>query len=128
MTITEFVKEHKISISNEYADFNPNMEDSDNMDNWKSTLKMGKKQMTVFFSKGTGHEGKEPDVVDILDCLIIDSSAMELTFEDFCSEFGYDTDSRKAERTFKACSQNASKLFKFLYREKFEQLKECEEE
>jgi len=24
-------------------------------------------------------------------------------FEEFCSEFGYDTDSRKAENTHKAC-------------------------
>lgn len=32
-------------------------------------------------------------------------------FENFCSEFGYDTDSRRAERTFKACKRLANKFF-----------------
>jgi hypothetical protein len=32
-------------------------------------------------------------------------------FENFCSEFGYDTDSRRAEKTFKACKRLANKFF-----------------
>jgi hypothetical protein len=32
-----------------------------------------------------------------------DAQAGEQTFEDFCAEFGYDPDSRKAEKTWQAC-------------------------
>lgn len=33
-------------------------------------------------------------------------------FEDFCSEYGYDNDSRKAEKTFAACLKQSAKLKK----------------
>ena len=32
------------------------------------------------------------------------------TFEDFCSEFGYDTDSRQAEKTYKAVKREWEKV------------------
>ena len=35
------------------------------------------------------------------------------TFEDFCSEFGYDEDSRKDEKTFRALKKFSDKLQKF---------------
>jgi len=35
-------------------------------------------------------------------------------FEDWCAELGYDTDSRKAERTFRACQRIAERLRQFL--------------
>lgn len=41
----------------------------------------------------------EPTMYDVLTCL---TKYDPNTFEDFCSEFGYDTDSRAAERTHKA--------------------------
>ena len=40
-----------------------------------------------------------PTVYDVLCCLTKYDPG---TFADFCSEFGYDTDSRKAEKTYKA--------------------------
>lgn len=41
-----------------------------------------------------------PTAYDVLTCLTKTDPG---TFEEFCSEFGYDTDSRKAEKTYKAC-------------------------
>ena len=32
------------------------------------------------------------------------------SFEDWCSEYGYDTDSRKAEATFRACREGGERL------------------
>lgn len=47
-----------------------------------------------------------PSVADVVSCLLSDcSSASNDTFESFCSEFGYDTDSRKALKTYKACQK-----------------------
>lgn len=39
----------------------------------------------------------------VLECLYGDARCGELTFEDFCSESGYDTDSRKAFEIHQAC-------------------------
>lgn len=104
----------------ERVDENPNMERQD-MDHWKVTLEIGKtgfqkkrRRLTVYFSKGYGHNGTEPNVDEVLDCLASDSTAMDMSFEDFCSEFGYDMDSRKAEATFKACVRIGKNLARFL--------------
>lgn len=51
-------------------------------------------------------------------CFLSDALAGENSFEDFCSEFGYDTDSRKAEKIYKACEKSAEKakrIFSDLY-------------
>lgn len=51
-----------------------------------------------------------PHPADVLHSLIADSSATGQSFADWCSDFGYDTDSRKAFATYEACQQNADKL------------------
>ena len=45
------------------------------------------------------HYPKAPDAYGILACLTKYDPG---TFENFCSEFGYDTDSRRAKKTYKA--------------------------
>jgi hypothetical protein len=58
---------------------------------------------------------KPPDAPDVLSCLCSDAtSADRVTFEDWCSDFGYDTDSRKAEKTYLACVDTNAKLHRFL--------------
>ncbi len=49
-------------------------------------------------------------VDDLLYSLFRDSYAVNLTFEDWCSELGYDTDSRKALEMYLACQKEAGQL------------------
>ena len=42
-------------------------------------------------------------------CFLSDGEGSRYGFEEFCSEFGYDTDSRKAYKTFKACEKSLKK-------------------
>jgi hypothetical protein len=51
-----------------------------------------------------------PHIADVLHSIILDSSAAGQSFESWCDEFGYDTDSRKAEDIYRACQENADKL------------------
>lgn len=51
-----------------------------------------------------------PHVADVLYSVIMGSSACDQSFSDWCGEYGYDTDSRKAFATYEACQQNADKL------------------
>jgi hypothetical protein len=51
-----------------------------------------------------------PHAADVLYSIILDSSAVGQSFRSWCSEYGYDTDSRKAEETYRACQRNADKL------------------
>lgn len=73
------------------------------------------RRMTVFYSQGPGHES-EPEPAAVLGCALLDARYADdaASFEDFCSELGYDPDSRKADRAFKACRAQALKLRAFL--------------
>jgi len=140
VTIDQFIRDNHISMTAERTDRNPSMPDSENMDHWKCVLarreSTGKRynarkdgtaivaRMTVYFSMGYGHNGKAPKVADVLDCLSSDASGFEnaRSFEDWCSEYGYDTDSRKAEKTFKTVEHQAKRLSNFLGSDAFQTL------
>jgi hypothetical protein len=53
---------------------------------------------------------KEYDVLNAFYCFVSDAISGGYSFGEFCGEFGYDEDSRTAERTFKACERAAAKL------------------
>lgn len=52
-----------------------------------------------------------PEPESVMHCLIMDSDVLDAGgFESWASDFGYDTDSRKAESIYKACLEIALKL------------------
>lgn len=127
ITMKQFVNRYHIKIENEWVDTNPNMQDSKNrMNHYKVTLFAridGKrKQFTTYFSMGLGLS-HEPDAASVLDCIASDSSGIDgQSFEQWADDYGYDTDSRSAERTYNACISQASKLKKFLGESVYETL------
>lgn len=67
-----------------------------------------------------------PTALEVLDSCLKDARCVRWeSFEGFCSEFGLDTDSRKARKTYKACASMARKLQKFLG-ERFEDFLDAE--
>ena len=52
----------------------------------------------------------EYDVLNAFYCFVSDAMSGQESFESFCSEFGYDTDSRRAEKTWKACQKSYDDL------------------
>ena len=52
----------------------------------------------------------EYDVINAFRCFVDDAISGDMQFCDFCVEFGYDEDSRKAYNTWKACGRAAAKL------------------
>lgn len=54
-------------------------------------------------------EASESSLYSILTCIRSDFYCPD-TFENFCFEFGYDTDSIKAEKLFRNCSDQSKKL------------------
>ena len=57
-------------------------------------------------------EAIPPKADDILQCLVANSDAEDMSFNDWASDFGYDMDSRKALAIYTACQDNANKLRK----------------
>ncbi len=78
-----------------------------------------------------GHGGGEvityavtPTAASVLHSLILDASALEENFDDWASDFGYDSDSLKALNIYKACCDNGKKLCKIFTNEQIETLQE----
>ena len=82
------------------------------------TLEMaGRFLSTDYFTNGT------PTREGVLGCLLSDCT--EDSFEDWCSNYGYDTDSRKAFATWEACRATMPKVRAFLG-DKFDEYRAAE--
>ena len=122
-TIAEFISEHGITMRVKPHDSNPYMDDSVDMDHWLCLLKGPHGRMQLHFSMGSAHGGLPPDAPMVLDCLASDSSSVEeQDFDEWCGDFGYDTDSRRAKRIYDRCRKQAAVLERILGGEAFEQL------
>lgn len=55
-------------------------------------------------------ELSESDLQNAFYCFVSDSLSGKSSFKDFCSEFGYDSDSRTAEKIWRACGRLYDKL------------------
>lgn len=97
----DFAQKHGIKLSfigePEYKRYFP--EDKESRYVFKCKLYRGGKSYTFTFGQSLKDGAEEPTMYDILTCLTKYDPG---TFENFCSESGYDTDSRTAERTYKA--------------------------
>jgi hypothetical protein len=71
----------------------------------------------------------KPELDSVLDSLRSDSECWDnaRNFDDFCSDLGYDTDSRKAESIYKACGEVSKELKYLLGSENYKALLETVE-
>ena len=93
--------------------------DYDKWDEWQKNAKAYRlkliyqgRSFSFDFWQGCGIT-HEPEAEGVLKCLLSDARVPE-DFEEFCRGFGYDTDSRKAERTHKACLKIRSNMKRLL--------------
>lgn len=105
----------KVKISNTYGTHRPIPEDFKAAHPWTVRLSYQGRQLTVPFYMGQALT-EEPTAEEVLECLLSDASGVECarSFEDWASDLGFDPDSRKAERIYKACERIAVKLRRFL--------------
>jgi hypothetical protein len=102
---------------------------------WSVTVKRGEQSHTTTYKTGVGHAKPfpknhggfsrefwynrpgtaiKPTAADVLHCLLSDASCGADTFEDFCGNLGYDTDSRKSLETYLICQKTGVELRRLL--------------
>lgn len=86
---------------------------------FKIRLSKGGKQYTFEFGQSIAEGNTEPTLYEVLACLTKHDPE---TFEDFCSEFGYDNDSRTAEKTYKAVCKEFNNIQRLFTEEELELL------
>lgn len=102
----------------------PNWDEGNLHNQYKIILERGKQQMQFDYwdSLYNTKENKKPSTYDVIACLewyeIYD-------FEDFCQNFGYDTDSMKAFNIYTECQKQQKELFALIPEENIrEQIRE----
>jgi hypothetical protein len=86
-------------------------------------LKKDGKQYSFKFGQSIAEGSNEPTLYDVLACL---QKYDVGTFEDFCGNFGYDEDSRKAEKIYKAVCKEYEGMQRLFNEEELELLQEIQ--
>jgi hypothetical protein len=65
-----------------------------------------------------------PHVASVLHSLIMQRSAHDMSFSDWCSDYGYSSDSIKALSVYQACADNTKRMREMFTREELSKLAE----
>jgi hypothetical protein len=97
---------------------------------WQVTLRAERNGATMIvpFHMGSAHTDA-PDLATVLDCLALDSAGFENAtgFADWADEYGFDSDSIKALRTYEQVEEQAHSLRALLGQEAYDELLFCTE-
>jgi len=117
-----------VKFSANFVKYAPHFsDDKESRDIFNITFSRGKNKFSLRFGQSindsTGNGTNKPTEYDVLTCIQKYDAG---SFENFCSEFGYDTDSRKAEKIYKAVVIEYDKVSNFFTDSEIEQLQEIQ--
>lgn len=81
-------------------------------DAWAITLRFNGKRREFRFNLGTGHNGRTPELAEVLDALVRDARAGEVSLGEFCADFGYEYEPERlyANSVWVQCQKTSRKL------------------
>lgn len=126
MNIDTFIRRHQITASVKEIDRRADRHMDDmpyGTRHFRFNLKCGARRFTFPYSQGPGI-ANEPTTADALNAVALDAACVAngQSFEDFCLDLGFDTDSRRAEQTYRACLRTAASLERLLGTRDYETL------
>jgi hypothetical protein len=129
-TAEDFLKNHTIRLERKFCvpqncPIWCDKKKHDHGTNYLFTFIRSEKRIDILFwgSMNDREKGVSPVAYDLLACI---TKYDPDTFENFCREFGYDTDSRKAEKTYEAVKEEYAKVSFFFTAEEIEELQEIQ--
>lgn len=131
-SIARFIRKAGIDTETVPASSNPLMPDSWMTRHFLVTFKLEERRLSVPFSGGdlafANRPYGQPSAVEVLECLCSDAYSADESFEDWCADFGEDTDSRRAYATRQAVQKQTNDLREFLGEANFAALLDTEYE
>lgn len=103
-TIDQFIASNALRFSYRQVDARKDASDwGPGARHYRATIRKGRPSMMVDYSQGAGITD-DPQLADVLDSLASEFAGVDNSrdFADWCSEYGYSDDSRKAERIYRA--------------------------
>lgn len=122
----DFLKSIGAKMTAKFIAYKPHFQDDkESRDVFRVTFSRPGRRFSLSFGQSlndsTGRGDKPPTAYDVLACI---QKYDPGTFDNFCGDFGYDTDSRKAERIYKAVLKEWAKVEKFFAVEELDKLNE----
>lgn len=119
-----FAKKHGIKLSIKGIEYKKHfLDDETKRSVFKFKLTRKGKSYTFEYGQSIMKKNSSPTMYDVLSCL---QKYDVGTFEDFCGNFGYDEDSRKAEKTYKAVKKEFKAMERLFTPEILEEMQEIE--
>lgn len=132
--LSKFVEKHGIKFAAHRVSERPDglMSENEGQRHFRCQIrKLGfRPSFGLYFSQGSAHT-QPPTIEDVLDCLVSDASGYEnaavnttpqTAFNEWAIEYGYDIDSRAAEKIFKTIERQANQLKRVLGNEAYQEL------
>lgn len=81
-----------------------------------SPIRGAHRTLPVDFRMGMAHGDTPPSITEVVDILLSEAGGIEnaADFEEWAEEYGYDTDSRRAEKIYTAVREETLALHRFL--------------
>lgn len=83
------------------------------------TISRGSKSYEFWYSQGEAHKEK-PEFLESFSSLLQDAHGYQDDFSEWCAEYGYDDDSRKAYAIWEACNETRVHLLNMMTAEEME--------
>lgn len=119
-TVADYLESEKITFAVRYVGETV-MDNNRQCNYWRVSFAAGKSRFETDYFTGLGHRKQFkqkwgqpkpslPLAADVLYSLILDSNAINTSFDYWCADYGYDSDSISAFNTYQACCEIAKEL------------------
>lgn len=115
MNVSEWIKANGVTMTTRRLKGRTDGLMEDSASHWRCTLKNpGTEPLVLEYSMGSAYT-TAPEIAQVLGCVIDDVQGLEntWTFDGWCGEYGYDLDSRKAEKIYQAVEKERQDLAMF---------------
>ena len=123
----EFAEKHGLVLTSQKVSERKDGLMDREMDHWKCTLTYQGNVYSFYFSKSFGHEGAAPTIEDVLECFKSDLAYNDLDFNEFCEDLGYNDDSIKDKKIYRAIRAQNEAVIDLLGEDLIEDLLEIED-
>lgn len=109
MNLQKLCNDLKINLYSNLGDKKPLWKTIPNHKHYNCKITRGNKSYNVDY-----WSSREPTTTDVIYSLAMEAMRGEYSFEDFCSEFGYNSDSIQDHKIWETCVETRWELSKFL--------------
>jgi hypothetical protein len=124
ITLQQFITKHNIKFECCLAYSRPDgLMSNAGESHYRCSIRQGRYSFRLYFSMGIALR-HAPTLIDVLDCLASDAAGYEnaQSFEEWASEYGYDADSRSAEKIYRVVNRQAEQLKRVIGTDAYEEL------